>query len=208
MKAPLATAVAIVAGLLVLAGYIVPIPILVTLRTLLLGWAVILVAVATVVGILNLVRVHWRKAVRAPGKDGRDLYSAVFLVAFLLTVAAGVWLGPTNVTFQQAIMAIQVPAETSLMAILAIVLAYASLRLLAQRRGTLAILFVFSAVIFLILGSGLLATVEAVSPVKEIISVLNRLPVAGGRGILLGIALGSLVAGLRVLMGADRPYRG
>lgn len=208
MKAPLATALAIVAGLLVLAGYIVPIPILVTLRTLLLGWAVILVAVATVVGIINLVRVHWRKAVRAPGKDGRDLYSAVFLVAFLLTVAAGVWLGPTNVTFQQAIMAIQVPAETSLMAILAIVLAYASLRLLAQRRGTLAILFVFSAVIFLILGSGLLATVEAVSPVKEIISVLNRLPVAGGRGILLGIALGSLVAGLRVLMGADRPYRG
>jgi hypothetical protein len=47
-----------------------------------------------------------------------------------------------------------------------------------------------------------------VSPVKEIVSVLNRLPVAGGRGILLGIALGSLVAGLRVLMGADRPYRG
>ena len=208
MKATLATAVAIVAGLLVLVGYFVPIPILVTLRTLLLGWAVILVAVATVVGIINLVRVHWRKAIRTPGKDGRDVYSAVCLVAFLLTVAAGVWLGPTSATFQQAVMAIQVPAETSLMAILAIVLAYASLRLLSQRRGTLGILFVFSAVIFLILGSGLLATVETVSPVREIISVLNRLPVAGGRGILLGIALGSLVAGLRVLMGADRPYRG
>lgn len=208
MKAPLPTAVAILAGLLVLVGYFVPIPILVTLRSLLLGWAVILVAVAAVVGILNLVRVHWNKATRAPGKEGRDLYSAVFLVAFLLTIAAGVWLGPTSADFQHVVMSIQVPAETSLMAILAIVLAYASLRLLSQRRGTLAILFVFSAVIFLILGSGLLATVEAVSPVKEIVSVLNRLPVAGGRGILLGIALGSLVAGIRILMGADRPYRG
>ena len=34
------------------------------------------------------------------------------------------------------------------------------------------------------------------------------LPVAGARGILLGIALGSLTAGLRILMGADRPYSG
>src|SRR5512146_635519 len=133
MKAPLATAVAILIGLLVLVGYFVPIPILVTLRTVLLGWAVSLVAVATVVGILNLVRAHWRKATRAPGKEGRDLYSAVFLVAFLLTIAAGVWLGPTSADFQQVVMSIQVPAEASLMALLAIVLAYASLRLLSQR---------------------------------------------------------------------------
>jgi hypothetical protein len=203
MKAPFATAVAIITGLLVLAGYIVPIPFLVSLRTLLLGWAVILVAVATLVGIINLFRVHWNKAIR---KEGHDYYSIIFLVAFLLTVAAGAVLGPTNPNFQQAVLSIQVPAESSLMALLAIVLAYASLRLLQNRKGILAVLFVFSAVIFLFLSSGLLAGVA--SPFKEIIDLLNRLPVAGARGILLGIALGSLVAGLRILMGADRPYRG
>jgi hypothetical protein len=203
MKAPFATAVAIVTGLLVLAGYIVPIPFLVSLRTLLLGWAVILVAVATLVGIINLFRVHWNKATL---REGHDYYSIIFLVAFLLTVAAGAVLGPTNPNFQQAVLSIQVPAESSLMALLAIVLAYASLRLLQNRRGILAVLFVFSAVIFLFLSSGLLAGVA--SPFKEIIDLLNRLPVAGARGILLGIALGSLVAGLRILMGADRPYRG
>jgi len=205
MKAPFATAVAIVIGLLVLAGYIVPIPILVSLRTLLLGWAVILVAVATVVGIINLARVHWNKAIRG---EGRDYYSLIFLVAFFLTIVAGAVLGPTNPDFQQAVLSIQVPAESSLMALLAIVLAYASLRLLQNRKGILAVLFVFSAVIFLFLSSGLLAGADAVSPFKEIIGLLNRLPVAGARGILLGIALGSLVAGLRILMGADRPYRG
>lgn len=205
MKAPLATAVAILVGLLVLLGYFVPVPFLVQLRTLLLGWAVILVAVATVVGILNLFQVHWRKVAR---KTGRDLYSLVFLLAFVATVVAGVVLGPASPDFQQALLSIQVPAESSLMALLAIVLAYASLRLLQRRRGGLAIMFVFSAVIFLLLGSGLLTSVATVSPVKEIIAVLNRLPVAGARGILLGIALGSLVAGIRVLMGADRPYRG
>jgi hypothetical protein len=205
MKAPFATALAIAIGILVLVGYIVPIPILVSVRTLLLGWAVILVAVAMVVGVINLARVHWIKATRS---EGRDYYSIIFLLAFLLTIAAGVVLGPTNPTFQQAVLSIQVPAESSLMALLAIVLAYASLRLLQNRKGTLAVLFVFSAVIFLFLSSGLLAGVDAISPFKEIIALLNRLPIAGARGILLGIALGSLVAGLRILMGADRPYRG
>jgi hypothetical protein len=205
MKNPLATLVAIVAGVLVLLGYILPIPQLVSLRSLLLGWAVVLVALGSVVGIVNLVVVHWHKATR---KAERDIYSAVFLVAFLLTVAAGVVLGPTNPDFQKAILAIQVPVESTLTAILAIVLAYASLRLLQRRRGTLSILFMFSAVIFLLLGSGLLSAAETISPIKEIIALVNLLPVAGGRGILLGIALGSLTAGLRILLGADRPYRG
>jgi hypothetical protein len=205
MKAPFATAVAIIVGLLVLLGYFVPVPALVQLRTLLLGWAVILVAIATVVGILNLFQVHWHKVTR---KQGRDIYSLVFLVAFVLTIVAGAVLGPANPNFQQVMLSIQMPAESSLMALLAIVLAYASLRLLQRRKGALAIMFVFSAVIFLILSSGLLAAVETVSPVKEIVAVLDRLPVAGARGILLGIALGSLVAGIRILMGADRPYRG
>jgi hypothetical protein len=205
MKAPLATAVAILVGLLVLVGYLVPVPILLSLRTLVLGWALILVAVATVVGVINLVRVHWLKASR---KEGRDIYSIVFLLAFLATVVAAILLDPTSPLFQQVVMAIQVPAESSLMAILAIVLAYSSLRLLQRRRGLLAFLFVVSAVIFLFLSSGLLSGAETVWPLNQVILLLNRLPDAGARGILLGIALGSLVAGLRILMGADRPYRG
>ena len=31
---------------------------------------------------------------------------------------------------------------------------------------------------------------------------------AGARGILLGIALGTIATGLRILMGTDRPYSG
>ena len=43
---------------------------------------------------------------------------------------------------------------------------------------------------------------------REVTAFLQRLPVAGARGILLGIALGSLTTGLRVLLAADRPYSG
>jgi hypothetical protein len=31
---------------------------------------------------------------------------------------------------------------------------------------------------------------------------------AGARGILLGVALGTVATGLRILIGADRPYGG
>ena len=115
MKSPIATLVAIVVGVLVLLGYVLPIPELVSLRSLLLGWAIILVALGSVVGIVNLFIVHWHKATRS---TDRDVYSAVFLISFLLTVAAGVILGPTDPNFQQAVMTFQVPVESTLTAIL------------------------------------------------------------------------------------------
>jgi hypothetical protein len=203
MKAPVTTAVAILTGLLVLLGYIVPA--LQPVQAIVLGWAIVLVGVAAVIGIINLVVVHVHKATQPPK---RDPFSMVFLVAFLLTLAAAAVLEPSSPEFQRIMLAIQVPVESSLMALLAVVLAFTSLRLLQRRKGTLSILFLISAVLFLILGSGFLTSTDLPSPIKEIIAFANRLPSAGGRGILLGIALGSLTAGLRVLLGADRPYRG
>jgi hypothetical protein len=36
--------------------------------------------------------------------------------------------------------------------------------------------------------------------------ILNVPTLAGVRGILLGVALGTIATGLRILLGADRPY--
>jgi hypothetical protein len=105
------------------------------------------------------------------------------------------------------VTSVQVPVEASLLAILAVSLLYAAVRLLRQRRDPLSILFLASAVIFMILGSGLLTSFD-VPFLNTLADALNRLPVAGMRGILLGVALGSLTTGLRILMGADRPYKG
>jgi len=40
----------------------------------------------------------------------------------------------------------------------------------------------------------------------RVIEFIQRLPIAGGRGILIGMALGALVVGIRVLIGVERPY--
>jgi hypothetical protein len=204
MRAPAATAIAIGFGLVILAGYFLPIPELSALQSTLLGWAVIVGAFAGLVAITNLVINHWRKAT---SRTNRDLFSFIALVGFLATLVAGLWFGPADPLIHQIVQSVQVPVEASLMAALAVALGYASLRLLRQRLDALSILFVFSAVIFLIIGSGLLAGVN-IPIVQDLVAFIDRLPVAGARGILLGIALGSLTTGLRILMGADRPYSG
>jgi hypothetical protein len=61
MRSPVAASVAIGIGLIVLLGYFIQIPLLQHLQALLLGWAVILAGVALLIGVFNLVSVHWGK---------------------------------------------------------------------------------------------------------------------------------------------------
>ena len=205
MRNPVATAIAIAVGLIILIGYFVPLGILFNIRVYLLDWAVGLAGVASVVAIINLLLVHGRKI-----KDLRepDRYSILLLLAFAATFIAGLVFGPASGTFQNIITSIQVPIEASLMAVLAVSLTFASLRLFKRRKGWMAVLFVISTVVFLVIGSGFLSIGTQMPVVRDILGALNMLPIAGARGILLGIALGGLTTGLRILMGADRPYSG
>lgn len=205
MRAPFSTAVAIAAGLIVLLGYFLPIPALIPIRSVLIDWAVIVAGVAGLIAIIHLIKVHWKKLT---SPRSRDYYSLITLIAFFLTLAAGLLLSPSDSRFQKVVTSIQVPIEASLMGVLAISLTYASIRLFRRRKGWMAVIFAVSTVVFLVLASGVLSFSDQVPILKDILSALNMLPVAGARGILLGIALGSLTTGLRILLAADRPYSG
>jgi hypothetical protein len=205
MRAPLAVAVAIATGLVILAAYFIPLPMLTELQSTLLGWAVIVGAFAGLVAIFNLVLSHWRKATSSLQ---RDLFSYILLAAFFITLVAGLWFGPSHPQVQRGVQAVIVPVEASLMAALAVALAYACFRLLRLRRDPISLLFALSALVFLILLGGFLAGASSLPVLGDLIAFIDRLPIAGARGILLGVALGGLTAGLRILMGADRPYSG
>lgn len=213
-RAPFAAAIAIALGLVVLLGYFIPadtgtssLSTLLVLRSWIIGWAVTLAGFATLVAIIGLVIAHWQK-LRA--RRNPDRYSFFMLVAFVLVFVFGVmqYLSGDIADFQLVVNAIQVPVEASLMAILAVTLTVAAIGLFRRRMGLLPVVFLLSILLFLLLNSGLLASQENIPFVGDILAVLQFLPVAGARGILLGIALGSLMAGLRILFGADRPYSG
>ncbi len=208
MRSPVATAIAIAVGVILLIGYFFPVGAFVEINNTLLSWAVILAAVAALVAIINLIGLHVRKA-RAPKE--RDIYSLFLVIAFAVTFLCGIVervLKPAAPQFDKVVTAIQVPVEASLMAVLAVSLMVAGVRFFQHRKGLMPVVFIASALVFLLISSGFPSLAEDVPAFNNTIQFINRLPLAGARGILLGVALGSLTAGLRILMGADRPYSG
>ena len=196
-----AVVMAIGAGVIILAGYYVPA--LAGLQSLLLSWAIILAGSATVVGVFNLVLVHTS---RISNREKGGVYSAILLICLLGTFLFGLAMGPADRGVRMLINAVVVPVESSLMAVLAASLLYASVRLLGRRPNALSAVFLFTAALILI-GSATLPFGE-VAPLNDFFRpwLQHVLALGGARGLLIGIGLGTLTTGLRVLVGADRPY--
>ena len=100
------------------------------------------------------------------------------------------------------------PVETSLVALLAVVLVYALARMF-WRGVTLFNLLFAGTVLFMLAVPALLAWMTPFPLLSELHALITQvLALAGSRAILMGVALGVIATGLRVLIGADRPYEG
>lgn len=205
-KGMLSTAIAIATGLIVLAGYFFVTPVLVNVRIELVNWAVILAAFAIFVGLVNLLAVHANK-VRKKEKGG--IYSLVLILSLFVTLILGLALRPEHPTVAGLFQAVQLPVEASLMAVLAVTLTYASIRMLRHRLNLVGIVFISIAVLIL-LGTAPIPWLGNLPIVSDLIRpfITQVLAAGGARGILIGVALGTLTIGLRILFGADRPYGG
>jgi hypothetical protein len=198
-----AVALAISAGLIVLIGYFVPA--LAAVQSMLLNWAIILAGVAALVGVFNLISVHGDKIRR---REKGSLYSALLLISLVSSFMFGLVLGPDHPNMRLLVDAVIMPVESALMALLAITLLYASIRLLRRRADLMSIVFLATAILMLI--SSVALPLGGISPLNNFVRpwVQQVLALGGARGILIGMALGTLTTGLRVLFGADRPYGG
>jgi hypothetical protein len=204
VRNPVYTAIAIGIGIVVLVGYFLQFDLLVNLRIVLLEWATVLVAVALLVGIVNLFIVHLQKSA---ADQSNQVNSITLITSLTVTLLVAGWFGPTHPISLWIFNYIQIPVEASLMAILAVVLIYAGVRLLRRKPNLLSIVFIATAVIILLM-TGPLFGID-IPGLAELRIWIGKVPaVAGARGILLGVSLGIVAAGLRILMGADRPYGG
>jgi hypothetical protein len=193
---------AIAAGILILGGYFFPA--LSGMQTLLLNWAIILTGVAALAGIFNLTSVHVGK-VRRGEKGG--IYSALLVISLIATFFLGIILRPEHTAMKSVMNGIIIPSEAALLGILTISLLYAAIRLLRRRVDVMSIFFLLTAVL-LLFGSATLPFGDI--PLFGTLArwVTQVWALGGVRGILIGVALGALTTGLRILFGADRPYGG
>ena len=197
---------AIASGLIVLLGYFFPDQ-LSGLRGLLIDWAIIIAGMAVLVGIANLVFVQMEK-VRS--RNTNSLYGGVLVISLIFTFGLGLVYKPDHVYMQAVVNAIIIPVEASLLAILAVTLIYASIRLLRRRIDLMSVIFLVSTVLFLL---AVMPTPFALNSFVQIfqnfvLDFAGMFSRGGARGLLIGVALGTLLTGLRVLFGIDRPYGG
>lgn len=208
LRAPVSAAIAIGVGIVVLAGYFIPS--ITNIRFALLRTGLVLAAVALLVGIINLLSVHFKKM----GSDNENSgYSLILVIALLLTLVVGIidmvqsyMLGQPNFQMTNWIFTyIQLPIETSLLAVIAVSLTYAAASILRKRMDLFSITF-FLVILLVLLGS--FSIPPATLPFLHVIrDWIVRVPALGGaRGLLIGIALGTITTGIRILMGTDRPY--
>ena len=176
------------------------------LSSVILGWVSFLAAIALILGVMNLLLVHLNRVFKE-----QNLYSGVLVLSILGVFAAAVLDGLTgsdsvNLLFRW----VQAPLEAALASLLAVFLLLAGVQLLKRQRTGWAVLFGLTAVLML-LGQALLNSRLLPgglrAPVNQVVEfVQNVVVTAGLRGLLIGVALGTLLLSLRLLMGVERPY--
>jgi hypothetical protein len=205
LKRVLPTSIAIVAGIFVLLSVFVPSASFGALGLYFIDTAIIIAAFALILGVVNVLRVHGRKIREAqPGR----LYSFVLIAAMLIVLTLGLLTipgrpsGPSQPAVQWIFENIQAPIQASLSGLLVFFIVTAAYRLLRARNLESAVMLIV--VIIVLLGQVTLGLVPVLPKLKD--WILDVPTMAGVRGILLGVALGALLTGIRLLLGVERPY--
>ncbi len=193
----LATALAISSGLIMLIGLATGA--LSSLTNLLLQITIITAGMAMIIGVINLLSVHLRRII---GRERGLLYSVALVLSFLLVIALYV-LG-ADAERRILLRDVEGSIESALAALLVFALVYGAYRLM--RRGvTWAALLFTLALLITLLGA---LPFSQLSVMSEIRAWMVAVPAsAGARGLLIGIALAAVVAGMRALIGQERAYR-
>lgn len=203
MKRILPMAIAITAGLIVLADFFVYNPQLHALQQTLVDWALILAAFAFILGLLNVLAVHFK---RMKDRQQRWRYSPFLIMVMVIVLVSGLldFRGPEGSVVRGIFWNLIFPVQATIASLLAFYVASAAYRAFRARSLESAVVLAVGAIVLLgqvPVGAYLwdrLPTIKA--------WILEVPTTAGARGIILGVALGTVATGLRVLLGIDRPY--
>lgn len=210
----IATIIAGVAGLIVLIDFASSIPGVDQVARLVIDWAALIAAIALLVGILSVATGHLRRVLARQPDWG---YSLVLLIAMLLVIVAGTLIPlsrpdgsytlPRSLVEQpirDVFRAFYEPLAGSFLALLAFFSLSAALRALRRRTVDALIILV---VAMLVLALAALPQLGGVPLLGDGVRwVSDYVALAGARGLLIGSAIGAVVAGARVLLGFDQPY--
>ncbi len=194
----LATAIAIGVGLIVLFDFFFTLPLVNAIGAAFREWTIILTAFAVLLGLINLLSVHLSRVLRR--NEPSAGYSAIVLIVAALVFAIGLIFQVPSAPMNWIFDNVYVPLQGAFFALVAFFLATAAYRALRAKSIETTLMLLAALVVFI----GQAPLVNAMTQAKE--WVLNVPSTAGARGILLGVALGTIATGVRLITGMDRPY--
>lgn len=196
MKRSILTAIAISVGALVLVDRFVANIYLDALGLFFLDIAIILGAFALLLGFFNVLGSHIQ---RIRTRQTAWPYSIILILFAFFVLAIGLT-GPASPLSQEVFNTVQYPLQAAIASLLIFFVASAAFRSLRMRN--------FES--FILVGVALIVLLGQVPLINELTAakdwILTVPAMAGIRGLILGVALGTVVTGLRVLIGIDRPY--
>jgi len=202
LKRRFPTAIAIAIGLIVLLSRFFPNVTLNALGYFFIDSAIIVAAFAIILGFFNIMIVHFKKI----GNRQRDWpYSIILLIAMWIVLIFGLLDGgAASPTVRWIFQYIQFPIQATIASLLAFFVASAAYRAFRARNFE-SILMLIVGIIVLLGQTPLGASMwDQLPTIKD--WILGVPSLAGARGIILGVSLGTVATGLRILLGIDRPY--
>lgn len=194
----LPTGIAIAVGLIILIDYFFDAPLLDALGIAFREWTIILTAFALLLGVINLLQVHLARVIRR--QESGAGYSALVVLTATAVALTGLWFGLPSPLMTWLLDNVYVPLQSAFFALTAFFLATAAYRALRARTIETTWMLVIALIVFV----GQTPLLGMLADARE--WVLNVPTTAGVRGILIGVALGTMATALRLLLGWDRPY--
>ena len=193
------TVIAVICGLITLLGALLPTPIFDDIRVILVQWAAVITVFAFILAYSSILKVHIARVIHKP-KD--RIASIILLFSAIATLIIVVMQGPEGIISQYMVRYILIPGESALLALTAVTLIIAGMRVYRIRRDVYGVIF------FIVVVLALFSTIPYFYHViiDTVLSLLNSAAVAGMRGLILGVILGTTLTGIRVIFGIDRPY--
>jgi hypothetical protein len=204
MRRRIPVAITFIVGLSMIVQYFIPHEPFASLYDTFNRWFLIIICFAMLLGIGNLVKVHYGRISRKKGGWG---YSVVLLCGLAVMAGTGLkWGMEPGSPFFYIFWNVHLPLSSTMFALLSFFIASASYRAFRARNIDASLLLI--AAVLVMLGRVPLGTMmwDKLPLIADWIMDYPNL--AGQRAIMIGIALGVVSYSLRIILGVERTHLG
>lgn len=146
--------------------------------------------------------------IRKPGDDsGMRIIRTIGFAAFLAVLILGLIKGPESGELNRLVSFLQKTMESALAGLVCVSLIFAMYRLPSQAPSAMKAAFFAGLIVFLAIYSGILRTFHLPEQAVNFFEWLEAIPQGAITGLLIGIALGGTVTGVRYLLSGKLPSK-